>query len=294
MTVEKIRYFVEVAQTGSVTQAAKNLYISQPNLSKQLAQMEAECGFALFSRVKHRLKLTEAGETLYEALRNVPDMVEEAFLRAKERSEQFSKRLSVGVMELQAMSEMLMPAVARFSKEYPGVEVELERTGFGRLRAGLHNGDYDLIVTMCFDARNEEGVGEMVLSEPFPMIAVHRDNPLAGRSSVSFGELRHEPFVLIASKETPNGEEQFMSECTRFGFVPNLVRRPSSLESLLLCVEAGIGIALLDNNIRLDPGSPVRLVPVKDVPAMSFSAAWKKERENETLRTFLAILRTLS
>lgn len=294
MTVEKLRYFVEVAQTGSVTQAAKNLYVSQPNLSKQLAQMEAECGFALFSRVKHRLELTEAGETLYEHIRSVPDMVEEAFSRAKERSEQFSKRLSVGVMELQAMSEMLMPAIARFSKEHPGVEVELERTGFGRLRAGLHNGDYDLIVTMCFDAREEDGVGAMVLSEPFPMIAVHRDNPLAGRSSVSFGELRHEPFVLISSKETPNGEEQFMSECTRFGFVPNLVRRPSSLESLLLCVEAGIGIALLDNNIRLDPGSPVRLVPVKDVPAMSFSAAWKKERENEALRTFLAILRALA
>lgn len=294
MTIEKIRYFVEVAQTGSVTQAAKNLYVSQPNLSKQLAQMEAECGFALFSRIKHRLELTAAGEVLYEQLAQVPDMVEEAFARAKERSEQDTKHLSIGVMELQAMSEMLMPAIARFSKEFPGVEVNLERTGFGRLRAGLHNGDYDLIVTMCFDARAEEGVGEMVLSEPFPMIAVHKDNPLAKRSNISFGQLREEDFVLISAKETPSGEEQFMSECARFDFVPKLVRRPSSLESLLLCVEAGIGIALLDNNIRLDPGSPVRLVPVKDVPAMSFSAAWKIERENKTLRAFLDILRALA
>lgn len=294
MTIEKIRYFVEVAQTGSVTQAAKNLYVSQPNLSKQLAQMEAECGFALFSRIKHRLELTAAGEVLYEQLAQVPEIVEEAFTRAKERSEQDTKHLSIGVMELQAMSEMLMPAIARFSKEFPGVEVNLERTGFGRLRTGLHNGDYDLIVTMCFDARAEEGVGEMVLSEPFPMIAVHKDNPLAKRSNISFGQLREEDFVLISAKETPSGEEQFMSECARFGFVPKLVRRPSSLESLLLCVEAGIGIALLDNNIRLDPGSPVRLVPVKDVPAMSFSAAWKIERENKTLRAFLDILRALA
>lgn len=294
MTIEKIRYFVEVAQTGSVTQAAKNLYVSQPNLSKQLAQMEAECGFALFSRIKHRLELTAAGEVLYEQLAQVPEIVEEAFTRAKERSEQDTKHLSIGVMELQAMSEMLMPAIARFSKEFPGVEVNLERTGFGRLRTGLHNGDYDLIVTMCFDARAEEGVGEMVLSEPFPMIAVHKDNPLAQRSNISFGQLREEDFVLISAKETPSGEEQFMSECARFDFVPKLVRRPSSLESLLLCVEAGIGIALLDNNIRLDPGSPVRLVPVKDVPAMSFSAAWKIERENKTLRAFLDILRALA
>ncbi|MBQ9837350.1 MAG: LysR family transcriptional regulator, partial [Oscillospiraceae bacterium] len=47
VTIEKIRYFIEVARAGSITQAAKNLYVSQPNLSKQIAQMEAECGFAL-------------------------------------------------------------------------------------------------------------------------------------------------------------------------------------------------------------------------------------------------------
>ena len=294
MTIEKIRYFIEVARAGSITQAAKNLYVSQPNLSKQIAQMEAECGFALFSRDRHRLELTEAGEELYEHILEVPRLVDEAFARAKERSIQSTRHLSIGVMELQAMSEMLMPAIVRFSKEHPHVDVDLERTGFGRLRAGLQNGDYDMIVTMCFDARAEVDVCEMVLSEPFPMIAVHKDNPLAGRSSVSFGELRDEPFVLISSKETPSGEEQFLSECARFGFVPKLVRRPSSLESLLLCVEAGLGIALLDNNIRLDPSTPVRLVPVKDVPAMSFSAAWKKDHESDVLRAFLEILKSAS
>ena len=86
MTVEKIRYFIEVARSSSITQAAKNLYVSQPNLSKQIAQMEAECGFALFSRNKHRLELTEAGEALYEQLQHIPDIIEAAFVRAKEIS----------------------------------------------------------------------------------------------------------------------------------------------------------------------------------------------------------------
>ncbi len=292
MTVEKIRYFVEVAQTGSITQAAKNLFVSQPNLSKQLAQMEKECGIALFSRTKHRLELTEAGAVLYEHLQHVPEQVEEAFVRARECSLRSMQRLSIGVMELQTMSELLIPAIAHFTKEHPDVDVNLDRAGFGRLRVGLHNGDYDMIVTMCFDADAEPDVSTMTLSEPFPMIAVHKDDPLASRSAVSFGELRDHPFVLISSKETPRGEELFMQECARFGFTPALVRRPSSLESLLLCVEAGIGIALLDNNIRLDPSTPVRLIPVKDLPSMSFSAAWKQERETPLLRALLEILHT--
>lgn len=294
MTVERIRYFIEVARAGTITQAARNLYISQPNLSKQIAQLEAECGIELFSRVNHRLELTEAGAELYEHIQDVPRLVDEAFARARERSLQNARRLSIGVMELQAMSELLMPAIGAFSRICPGVDVNLERSGFGRLRAGLSNGDYDLIVTMGFDAADVSGFVAMPLTEPIPMIAVHRDDPLAGRASVSFGELKDAPFVLISSRETPRGEEQFMGECARFGFVPRLVRRPSSLESLLLCVEAGIGIALLDNNISLDPSTPVRLVPVRDVPSKPFSAVWQRDRESEYLRAFLNILKDMS
>lgn len=294
MTVEKIRYFIEVARSSSITQAAKNLYVSQPNLSKQIAQMEAECGFALFSRNKHRLELTEAGEALYEQLQHIPDTIEAAFVRAKEISIRSAQRLSVGVMELQEMSEMLMPAIADFSKQYPMVEVNLERTGFSRLRAGLDSGMYDVIVTMSFDALDMPGYEEMILSEPLPMIAVHKDTALAKRKSVSFRELKNESFVLIASKETPRGEQEFMKECENAGFTPHLVRRPSSLESLLLCVEAGMGIALLDNNIRLDPNTPVRLVPVNDIPSICFSAIWPKKSDSPVLQTFLSILKSIT
>lgn len=294
MTVEKIRYFIEVARSSSITQAAKNLYVSQPNLSKQIAQMEAECGFALFSRTKHRLELTEAGAKLYEQLQHVPDTIEAAFAQAKEISLRSAQRLSVGVMELQEMSEMLMPAIAEFSRQYPMVDVNLERTGFSRLRVGLDSGMYDVIVTMAFDALDMPGYEEMVLSEPLPMIAVHKDTALAKRKSVSFRELKNESFVLIASRETPRGEQEFMKECANAGFEPRLVRRPSSLESLLLCVEAGMGIALLDNNIRLDPNTPVRLVPVNDIPSICFSAIWPKRGQNQVLPAFLSILKSIS
>lgn len=294
MTVEKLRYFIEVARSGSISQAAKKLYVSQPNLSKQIAQMESECGIELFSRARHRLELTEAGEALYDMLLNIPDAIEEAFAKAREISVRNTKRLSIGVMELQTMSSMLMPAIRAFREKHPGVEVNLERAGFGSLRRGLLDGSYDMIATMRFDAAGDSDIDEMILKEPLPMIAVHKDNPLAKRESVSFGELRDSSFVLISSSETPKGEQQFLKECERFGFVPKFSRRPSSLESLLLCVEAGIGIALLDSNITLDPSTPVRLVPVDDIPAVCFSAAWLKKSDNRVLKEFLDLLRALT
>lgn len=290
MTIEKIRYFIEIARSSSITQAAKNLYVSQPNLSKQIAQMEAECGFSLFSRTRHRLELTEAGTYLYEQLQYVPDLVDGAFAKAKEISIRSARQLSIGVMELQEMNEMLLPAIGEFGQRFPGADVNLERASFSKLRTGLDSGIYDIIVTMAFDATDAPDYSSMVLSEPLPMIAVHKNSPLAQRKSVSFQELHQESFVLISSQETPRGEAEFLNECANAGFAPKLVRRPSSLESLLLCVEAGIGIALLDNNIRLDPATPVRLVPVNDISSICFSAIWTQKNENPMLREFLLLL----
>ena len=64
MNTIKIRYFVEVARRGSFSEAARHLYTAQPNLSKQIAQMEQELGFSVFTRSKNGITLTNYGETL--------------------------------------------------------------------------------------------------------------------------------------------------------------------------------------------------------------------------------------
>lgn len=290
MTVEKIRYFIEVARTGSLTQAARNLYVSQPNLSKQMAQMESECGFSLFRRTARSLELTAAGKVLFEQIQEVPQVVSEAIDKARMCSRRSENSLSIGVVEVQEIRRRLMPAVIAFTKTHPDVDVQLERNSFGKLRAGLHNGIYDVIITMHFDLEKTPEFEEMFLSESAPVIAVRKDAPLAERKSVSFGELRNEDFVLICSSETPNGEERFLGECAGFGFSPHIVRRPRSLESLLLCVEAGMGIALLDGNVAMDAASQVRLVPISDIPNVGFSAAWRRTEERALVREFLGQL----
>ena len=73
MNLMRIKYFVEVAKWGSFSKAAQTLYVSQPNLSRQIALMEQEVGFELFQRSGKRIQLTRAGEYLYSQLREVPE-----------------------------------------------------------------------------------------------------------------------------------------------------------------------------------------------------------------------------
>ena len=73
MNLTKIRYFIEVARCGNFSEAARRLYTAQPNVSKQIAQMEQELDFSLFVRSKRAVKLTPAGQLLYDRLKDLPD-----------------------------------------------------------------------------------------------------------------------------------------------------------------------------------------------------------------------------
>ncbi len=289
MTLEKIRYFIEIARCGSFSEAAARLYVSQPNLSRQIAALEEETGVALFARTKRRVALTPAGKLLYEELKDVPDQVIAAFRRARELAGSASSVLSIGIMGMQDMGACLLPSLERFSVQQPGTEIRLERAGFARLRAGLRNGLYDAIVTMRFDIEDaEDFVMKPLLSCP-AHLAVPKRSPLASRENLSFAELKNEDFVLISAAESPLGEQHFFKECTAFGFTPRLRQRPDSLESLLLCVEAGIGAALLDSNVRLSANSGVRLIPVTDVDNVEFVLVWRRERASAALDTLIAL-----
>lgn len=62
MQLQQLRYFIEVAQTGSISTAAKNLYLSQPSLSQQIINLEKELGISLLIRHSRSVSLSDAGE----------------------------------------------------------------------------------------------------------------------------------------------------------------------------------------------------------------------------------------
>jgi len=77
MEMKQVKYFLTVAELGSFSAAADNLYISQSSLSKQIMALEKELGFALFDRSKRMIVLTEAGATFRKYARRLHDEYEE-------------------------------------------------------------------------------------------------------------------------------------------------------------------------------------------------------------------------
>lgn len=284
MNLTRIQYFVEVAKRENFSQAAKALYVSQPNLSKQISLMEQELGFDLFRRVGKSVHLTQAGQYLYEQFKDLPEFTAQAIAHAHALSRGDVGNLSVGILEGQDVNIAMSRSLARLRKKFPDVVVELERNSFRNLRNGLDNCRFDVIITLGFEVEGHRDWAYQSLREQQGAIAVNRDHPLAGKENLTLGDLKNEPFVAISKEESPGGYDQLLIQCASFGFYPNIVREASTLESLLLCVETGIGVALIDRNTRLENDESVRIVTIPESARSDVVAVWQADNFNPMVR----------
>lgn len=289
VNLTKIRYFVEVARCGNFSEAARRLYTAQPNVSKQIAQMEQELDIPLFVRSKRSVKLTAAGQLLYDRLKDLPDELENLFEQARTIAHREETALTIGILEGQEMNSLLLTRLNLAKALHPKLELELERNSFSNLRSGLRNGRYDLIVTLDFDVEQEEAFSYRNIYAQPPAIAINQSHPLASLPQLEMTQLRNENFVVISPQESPVGYERLMEQCRKDGFTPNVVRQPRSLESLILLVEMGVGVALLDQGTRLSHDSIVRTVPLPGAD-MYVVAAYMKDDYRPMLQNVVELL----
>lgn len=294
MNLMRIQYFVEVAKSENVSEAARALYTSQPNISRQIALMEQELGFALFHRVGRSVYLTQAGQYLYEQFKDLPTMAANAIAHAGALARGDVGTLRVGILEGQEINAIFGERFRRLDEERPDLSLDVERDSFARLRKGLLQCSYDLILTLSFELEDLEALEDVqheVILKQSGAIAISRGNPLSEKENLCIADLKNESFVAISHNESPAGYRQLLAQCARLGFAPNVVRQANTLESMLLCVEAGMGVTVLDCNTRLEHSGNVRIVPIPDSKESHVVAVWRSDNTNPAIRRLVDALR---
>ncbi len=262
-----IRYFVTAAKYENFSKAANELYTAQPNLSKRIAELERATGVRLFQRIGKQVRLTEAGRLLQQEWAEALDKFDQSLAAARAMQLEQDNVLSLGVLEGVDISAFV-PRMQAFQSEHPNVILRLERCGMHRLWQEFDAGGLDMIVTSEASGTapvTPPSVARYVAGTNRGMIAINVSDPMARHATVTLSMLREESFIALAQEATPQGYLALQEACRRAGFEPRIIRETASIETMLLYVEAGIGISLVSGNSRFISDPNIRLVPVDDL-----------------------------
>ena len=247
MDLKRLRTFVAVADLGTVSKAALRLRISQSALSRQISDLEHECGFKLFDRIGRRLFLTTRGEQLLGDCRGVLGQMSSLGERIE-----LLKRGDSGVLKLaappQTIESILSGFLPRYAERFPNVRVKLlEALGMDQVPL-LERGEVHIGI------RHDQGVNPWFESIALPsddVLAACRQSLQLGRAGmVDIVSLASHPLLLLDSGYSVR--RLFNAACRVAEVEPNILLESRAPHTLLALAETGQGVAVIPSVLRTD------------------------------------------
>lgn len=294
MELRHLRYFVVVARRRHFTQAAEELFIAQPALSQQIQALELELGVKLFERTSRQVRLTPAGEALLIRAERILGEVEQAEAEMQAFAGLVRGRVKLGL--LQSLAVFRLPALlARFSAQYPGIEMVLQEGVTEYLLEQIRGGQLDIALTHSVGdifpppIPDPNITTEAILEEDLVLVAAphHR---LAQLSSISASELKDEAFILF--KPGSGLRQAAIHLSTSGGFAPRILYESGDVGTIRALVAEGLGISVLPQSVVSSPGSEITAIKIiPPLPVRTVMLVWHKRIEHApAASTFLNFL----
>ena len=250
MNLKQAQYIKTIAQCGSITAAAKKLFVSQPSLSQMLRQLEQEIGLPIFDRSTTPLRLTYAGEKYLYAAERILAANSELENQLREIKQEHSGRLRLGISVTRAMQ--VMPLVLPvFSTQYPNVKLELTESGSATLEQLLQSGSIDLALA-ALESTSTSLAYELIEQEAIGILA-GRDSAAAKRytsgTPLTLEAFRGDSFVSLTKGHSARLIQDKLFR--RIGFNPYILLETDSLE-VARRVAVETGACMVISNIYVD------------------------------------------
>jgi LysR family hydrogen peroxide-inducible transcriptional activator len=235
-----LRAFLETADAGSVSRAARQLGVAQPSLTLQIQRLERHLGTRLFQRHGRGVALTESGRALYPRARKILDEVRATEDAIRRESAERERRLTVGAIP--TIAPYILPdALRRLRARDAAVRVELREDYSAVLAQLLLDGTLDVAIAAlpyAFEPLDAEPIG----TDPL-VVAVPSHSPAARAGRITLAQLREAPAVTLDPAHCLG--EQVADFCSSRGVNAPVVCRSSQLATVLELVDAGVGVSIV-------------------------------------------------
>ncbi len=291
MEFHQLRYFVAAAETGSMSAAARREHVSQPALSRQVAQLENQLGVQLFERRKQRIHLSEAGRFFLPKARQ---MLCDAELSAQQIRERFGgakRTLRLGFLS-PFLDDLVAPTVRELKRAHRGLKIALFDLTPGAQLERLGNRELDAaILANLSDSHRQRFLVRRLSRHRFAAV-LPEDHPLAGRRTLALAALRSERWVSLDDLAFPGRRDFLIAACTAAGFEPDIAVETDSVALMLGSVAAGDGVALIPEHSQKLPHDGCVFVKLKaPVPTIELALVTRRGEPTPELDTLHDLLK---
>ena len=269
--LELYRVFREVAETGNISAAAQNLYISQSAVSQSVKQLEGALQTRLFIRSPRGVTLTDDGQMLFEHVRSAMGLLETGEEKlAQTRALQMGK-LVIGASDT-VTSQFLLPHLDSFHKKYPNIHIQIISGRSHKVLGLLRSGKVD--VAFASSPSEDEGLSCVPCFATHSCFVAAADYPCDFERAYSMQELAALPLILLERKASSRvylGARSLLVDLARIGFgVAGVTREFVTAE-----LESG-AIRELKTDFEIPPRS-VDMCTLRDVPPSAATARFTQE-----------------
>lgn len=271
MELRVLKYFLAIAREENFTKAAQQLHITQPTLSRQIAQLEEELGVDLFVRSNHNIILTEDGMILKRRAQEILSLADKTKRDFLHKDENLEGVISIGSGEFLS-TRCLTDCIAQFRRKHPLVRYEFYSGNAGNIRDQIERGLLDIgLMSEPIDIRKYEFIS-MPIKEEWGAF-VREDSPLIDKDFIAPQDLVDIPLILplgdFAESHIGKWFGEYISQI-------DIIAKGNLLYNEAMMAQSNIGAVI---GIRLKSNyDRLRFIPLNPSLKIDTALAWKKEQ----------------
>jgi DNA-binding transcriptional LysR family regulator len=274
MEIRLLRYFIAVANQQSISAAAKYLHISQPTLSRQLSDLEAELGTSLFIRGNRKITLTEEGVFLLIKAKEIVGLVDKTESNFNQLTEIISGEIYIGGGETEAM-HFIAESLKDLLKDHPAIQFHLYSGNADDITDKLDSGLLDFGIVI--EPTDKQKYDYMHLPDKDVWgVLMRKDSPLAHKPSIQPADLIDKPLIISRQTTVDNELSGWFGQNVKD---LNITGTYNLLYNAARMVEKNLGYALcLDKLINTTGDSNLCFKPLNPKLQAGLNIIWKKHQ----------------
>jgi len=286
MEFRQLQHFVAVVETGSISAAARRLYLAQPAISASIKKLENELNMPLLHRRERGVRLTEAGQQFLQHARQILKQAKDAKLAMQAIEGLDQGDVEIGVPPMLG-SYFFPPLLMAFKHQYPSLRLNIIDSGTQSIRKKLLDGDLELGVVADHDIPAEFETGKLIREEM--VVCMAADHPLAEFDKIEYSDFLKHELILFGKGYYHHALidriSQKEKEKPKIAFTSNLLPLIKSI------IRKGYAISPMWKVTVQDDDDEIITRPFVEPFCIDLSLAWRRDsylsRANQAFRDFI-------